>query len=80
MNVTESIPFEKFETFNEILKATGGRYTANPLVLFNSIQVSYEPTPETLEAWNRATTPIKETATPHWLRKWRRLMSIFNRT
>ncbi len=79
------IPAGKLQQFDEILKACGGRYLANPREApdqWGKWRVSYEY--DDIEAaneherrWRRATTDIKETRRLPW---WKKLFSLANAT
>jgi len=77
----ERIPGHKFREWQEILKATGGRYLQNPRVLEGAIVVvDYEPGDYQAmnEAWARCNTPISETRKDQpWRRQLRRIMKVF---
>ncbi len=68
MIVTEYIPKERFQQFHEILCSTGGRYTREPFYLWTTVEVQYEPGEDTMEAWHRCTTPIREKMSNQWWR------------
>jgi hypothetical protein len=70
----EKIPIEKWDQFNEILKATGGRYVGNPCPMTRCVLVSYEPGPETQARWARCNEDVKEVRKDQlWRRMLRRL-------
>lgn len=70
MIVTEYVPVEKMKQFHDILCATGGRYVRDPLELFGTFEVCYEPGDHAAqrEAFDRCVTPIKEVRRDQWWR------------
>lgn len=81
VQITERIPIDKMEHFHSILCNTGGRYLRNPFILWETVEVCYEPGDYDahLYAWDRYISPIKETRRDQW---WcvlfRRLTHTFN--
>jgi hypothetical protein len=80
MIITEYIPIERFNTFHEILVKTNGRYLRNPIVLFSSVEVHYEPGDYSSmrEALQRSETNIVEIDKRTFaVRCFRKLKSLF---
>ena len=76
ITVTEYIPADKMMQFHEILCSTGGRYIRNPLVLWDRVEVQYEPGDYKahIEAWSTCVTPIREVRRDQW---WRVILRRF---
>jgi hypothetical protein len=73
MEITESIPVEKFNTWTELFKQTSGRFLQNPFVMSSSVRVNYtfnnyEDYVKLTNEWRRLNTPIVETKRGFWAR------------
>ena len=67
----DPIPKNRLQQFDEILKATGGRYVDNPRDCGDVYRVDYDPGDykKMCELWRRATTEVVEVRRDQW---WRR--------
>lgn len=72
-----SIARAKFQQFDEILKATGGRYLSNPRIGSTVVWVDYSPARDTELRLLQMCTSIVERRRDQWWRKlWRRIVAV----
>jgi hypothetical protein len=57
---SEFIPRKKFAQFNEVLRATNGRYLANPFECGDTVHVRYEQGADHEKTWGLYTEDITE--------------------
>jgi hypothetical protein len=79
----EPVPKAKMSQFDEILKASGGRYIGNPQESHDCFRVNYEYDPEKGfdQRWDRVNRDVVEVRKDQWWRiLGRRLLGLVRRT
>lgn len=74
----DRIPKHKLSQFDEILKATGGRYLSNPRFSRHDdcFRVDYIPGETTSQTWSRCLEDVGEVRKDQWWRKLLRRMKV----